>query len=278
MRNRVLGSIRSRMVAIYLLVTTVALFAISFVISGLVESFLVTQRTETQSEETMRLALELAPKLDPSDTNALYDLIVERAQTMNGRILVLDVDAVVRADSASYQNGFQLPYREVRDVLVAGKQSSYGFHKIDRTDDAENNIWTRAEQTVWAVYYTAPITLDGFYVGAVLFSTLLQDVEDAVNSIITKITVAFLGVVLVMAGLSFAMSNVVTKPILELTNAIRRMGKQGGGVRVEVHGTDETVELGRAFNRMSEQIEAHDRVRDEFVSNASHELKRRFPP
>ena len=273
MRNRVLGSIRSRMVAIYLLVTTVALFAISFVISGLVESFLVTQRTETQSEETMRLALELAPKLDPSDTNELYDLIVERAQTMNGRILVLDVDAVVRADSASYQNGFQLPYREVRDVLVAGKQSSYGFHKIDRTDDAENNIWTRAEQTVWAVYYTAPITLDGFYVGAVLFSTLLQDVEDAVNSIITKITVAFLGVVLVMAGLSFAMSNVVTKPILELTNAIRRMGKQGGGVRVEVHGTDETVELGRAFNRMSEQIEAHDRVRDEFVSNASHELK-----
>lgn len=157
--------------------------------------------------------------------------------------------------------------------LLPGKQSSYGFHKIDRTDDAENNIWTRAEQTVWAVYYTAPITLDGFYVGAVLFSTLLQDVEDAVNSIITKITVAFLGVVLVMAGLSFAMSNVVTKPILELTNAIRRMGKQGGGVRVEVHGTDETVELGRAFNRMSEQIEAHDRVRDEFVSNASHELK-----
>ena len=36
---------------------------------------------------------------------------------------------------------------------------------------------------------------------------------------------------------------------------------------------DLIAELGRAFNRMSEQIEAHDRVRDEFVSNASHELK-----
>ena len=31
--------------------------------------------------------------------------------------------------------------------------------------------------------------------------------------------------------------------------------------------------MSRAFNRMSEQIEDHDRVRDEFVSNASHELK-----
>ena len=65
--NKFLGSIRSRMVAIYLLVTTVALFAISFMISGLVESFLVTQRTERQSEETMRLALELTQKLDAAD-------------------------------------------------------------------------------------------------------------------------------------------------------------------------------------------------------------------
>lgn len=271
--NKFLGSIRSRMVAIYLLVTTVALFAISIMISGLVESFLVTQRTETQSEETMRLALELASNLDAADAEELYALIVTRAQTMGGRILILDRDAVVRADSTSYYNGYQMPYREVRDVLIAGKQSSYGFHRIERANEAEGNIWTQAEQSVWAVYYAAPITSEGVYVGAVLFSTLLQDVEDSVTDIITKITIAFTAVAVVMAVLSFAMSSVVTKPILELTNAIRRMGKQGGGVRVEVKGTDETAELGRAFNRMSEQIEAHDRVRDEFVSNASHELK-----
>ena len=134
-KSKFLGSIRSRMVAIYLLVTTVALFAISNMISGLVESFLVTQRTETQSEETMRLALELAPKLDASDAEELYSLIVARAQTMGGRILVLDRDAVVRADSTSYYNGYEMPYREVRDVLIAGKQSSYGFHKISRTNE-----------------------------------------------------------------------------------------------------------------------------------------------
>ena len=271
--NKFRGSIRSRMVAIYLLVTTVALFAISFMISGLVESFLVTQRTERQLEETMRLALELTQKLDAADAEELYALILERAQTMGGRILVLDQDAVVRADSISFYNGYQMPYREVRDVLVAGKQSSYGFHRIDRVSDGDGGIWPRADQMVWAVYYAAPITSEGAYVGAVLFSTLLQDVEDSVTDIITKITIAFAAVALIMAVLSFAMSSVVTKPILELTNAIRRMGRQGRGVRVEVKGSDETAELGRAFNRMSEQIEAHDRVRDEFVSNASHELK-----
>lgn len=271
--NKFRGSIRSRMVAIYLLVTTVALFAINFMISGLVESFLVTQRTERQLEETMRLALELTQKLDAADAEELYALILERAQTMGGRILVLDQDAVVRADSTSFYNGYQMPYREVRDVLVAGKQSSYGFHRIDRVSDGDGGIWPRADQMVWAVYYAAPITSGGAYAGAVLFSTLLQDVEDSVTNIITKITIAFAAVALIMAVLSFAMSSVVTKPILELTNAIRRMGRQGRGVRVEVKGSDETAELGRAFNRMSEQIEAHDRVRDEFVSNASHELK-----
>ncbi|MDD6047442.1 MAG: ATP-binding protein [bacterium] len=271
--NKFRGSIRSRMVAIYLLVTTVALFAINFMISGLVESFLVTQRTERQLEETMRLALELTQKLDAADAEELYALILERAQTMGGRILVLDQDAVVRADSTSFYNGYQMPYREVRDVLVAGKQSSYGFHRIDRVSDGDGGIWPRADQMVWAVYYAAPITSGGAYAGAVLFSTLLQDVEDSVTDIITKITIAFAAVALIMAVLSFAMSSVVTKPILELTNAIRRMGRQGRGVRVEVKGSDETAELGRAFNRMSEQIEAHDRVRDEFVSNASHELK-----
>lgn len=271
--NKFRGSIRSRMVAIYLLVTTVALFAINFMISGLVESFLVTQRTERQLEETMRLALELTQKLDAADAEELYALILERAQTMGGRILVLDQDAVVRADSTSFYNGYQMPYREVRDVLVAGKQSSYGFHRIDRVSDGDGGIWPRADQMVWAVYYAAPITSGGAYAGAVLFSTLLQDVEDSVTNIITKITIAFAAVALIMAVLSFAMSSVVTKPILELTNAIRRMGRHGRGVRVEVKGSDETAELGRAFNRMSEQIEAHDRVRDEFVSNASHELK-----
>ena len=73
--------------------------------------------------------------------------------------------------------------------------------------------------------------------------------------------------------LTFLLSGWLTKPIVELTAAIRRMGTQGYGVRVKVTGGGEIAELGRAFNRMSERIEDHDRVRDEFIANASHELK-----
>ncbi|HWQ57904.1 MAG TPA: HAMP domain-containing sensor histidine kinase [Clostridia bacterium] len=254
-----------------MLVTLIALLAISFIVSMLVESFLVTQRTQTQLEETTRLSLEIAPDLLAADTNELYALIVRRAQEMGGRLLIMDTDAVVQLDSASYQTGFRLPYREVRDVLIGGKEASFGFHKIERGSD-EQTAWGLVDTSVWAVYYAAPITADGVYVGAVVFSALLQDVEDSVAEIIRQIAIAFTLVALVMAVLTFALSRLVTKPIAVLTGAIRRMGKQTG-VRVDIKGSDEMAELGEAFNRMSEQIEDHDRIRDEFVSNASHELK-----
>ncbi len=259
------------MVAIYLVVTLIALMAISFIVSMLVESFLVTQRTQTQREETTRLALEISPDMENADTDELYALIVRRAQEMGGRVLIMDTDAVVQLDSASYQTGFRLPYREVRDVLIGGRESSYGFHRIAR-DSGEEAAWELVDGSVWAVYYAAPVTIDGVYVGAVVFSALLQDVEDSVAEILRQITVAFAFVAVLMTALTFTLSSVLTKPIAVLTGAIRLMGRQSG-VRVNIKGTDELAELGEAFNRMSEQIEDHDRIRDEFVSNASHELK-----
>lgn len=258
------------MVAIYLFVTLIALMAIGFAVSMLVESFLVRQRTQTQLEETTRLALEIGPELESANTEALYAFICERAQEMGGRVLILDTDAVVQLDSASAQTATLLPYREVRDVLVGGMESAYGFHKITRASAGEG--WDLTGGSVWAVYYAAPVTVNGVYVGVALFSALLEDVQQSVSRIIEQITIAFIIVAAVMTIFTFALSNIVTKPIAELTGAIRRMGKQMG-VRVSVRGSQEMTELGEAFNRMSEQIEDHDRIRDEFVSNASHELK-----
>ena len=105
-----------------------------------------------------------------------------------------------------------------------------------------------------------------------LFSASIQDVVDSLNEVTRQITVIFLAVIVIVIIAIFLLSGWITKPIVELTSAIRRMGTQGY-VRVDEKGSGEIAELGRAFNRMSERIEDHDRVRDEFVANASHELK-----
>lgn len=263
------------MLVIYLVVTAAAFVATSAIVSYLMEDFLVSQRTQQQSEQVSRLALELAQILEQDDPKLIYETIIERAQELNGRVLVLDTDAVVQTDSSSQFNGYYLPYREVRDVLVGGKETSFGFHSIVRTEDADsgNPFSISRTYSIWTVYYTAPILQGGQIRGVVLYSVLIQDVMDSVSTMLQRIAMIFIGVAVIIAMISFILSGWLTKPILVLTNAIRRMGRRGGGVRVNVKGKGELAELVEAFNRMSQQIEDHDRVRDEFVSNASHELK-----
>ena len=259
------------MLTIYIGITLFALVVISLMVSGIVESFLVTQRTQTQTRETERLALEVVPSLLLGDAEALYGFVSEYARALGGRVLVLDTNAVVQVDSASQKNGYRLPYREVRDVLMAGNASAYGFHRIAHKPGQESLLNRDAD--VWAVYYTAPVTSDGNYIGVVLFSALIQDVEDSVTDIINSITAIFLVVAVSMSIATFMLSNWLARPITELTSAIRKMGQRGYGVRVQTSGSGEMAELGVAFNRMSEHIEDHNRIRDEFVANASHELK-----
>lgn len=272
MRNKLFGSIRARMSGIYLLITVCALFFIGKMVSDLMEDFLVSQRTQTQRQETMRLALEIGSELGDYDAKDLYAYVQERAYSMGGRVLVLDTDAVVQVDSASQHNGFRLPYREVRDVLIGGLESSFGFHHVHR-DAEKTGLLSINEETVWTVYYTAPITVDGIYVGAVLYCASIQDVVDSINDVTRQITMIFVIMMVTIVVLVFLLSGWLTKPMVDLTAAIRRMGTQGYGVRVKVSGGGEMAELGNAFNRMSERIEDHNRVRDEFIANASHELK-----
>lgn len=272
MRNKLFRSIRARMSGIYLLITVCALFFIGKMVSDLMEDFLVSQRTQSQRQETVRLALEMGPALGEGDAETLYAYAQERAYSLGGRVLVLDTDAVVQVDSASQHNGFRLPYREVRDVLLGGLESSFGFHHVYR--NAENTgLLPRSEEAIWTVYYAAPITTDGVYVGVVLYCASIQDVVDSINDVTRQIALIFIIMMITIVILVFLLSGWLTKPIADLTAAIRRMGTQGYGVRVKVSGTDEMTELGNAFNRMSERIENHNRARDEFIANASHELK-----
>ena len=73
------------------------------------EDFLVSQRTQTQRQETTRLALELGSALNDQDAQGLFSYVQERAYSMGGRVLVLDTDAVVQVDSTREPSSIMLP-------------------------------------------------------------------------------------------------------------------------------------------------------------------------
>ncbi|MDL2235237.1 HAMP domain-containing histidine kinase [Christensenellaceae bacterium OttesenSCG-928-L17] len=261
------GSIRFRVVAIYLGVMVLAFVAVSIIVSGIVSAFLVSARVQEQTSYTERLALEFAPLMESQDIDTLYTRAAEKTRSDGGRILVLDCDAVVQMDTASKYNAYFYPSRAVRDILASGAASSYSFHKLARTNTASGS------STEWVAYYTCSVMSENVLLGVVLYSESIQDVVDSVGTVNRQITITFTVFAAVVALISMVIAGWLTKPILTLTNAIRRVGMQGYGERVPVRGTDELAQLSEAFNLMSEKLESHDRTRNEFVSNASHELK-----
>jgi len=69
------------------------------------------------------------------------------------------------------------------------------------------------------------------------------------------------------------LTNKTIKPILKLKLATLEFGRGNLKVRVKVDSKDEIGELGNSFNRMADDLERNDKLKDEFLSNTSHELK-----
>ncbi|MCL1796603.1 MAG: ATP-binding protein, partial [Clostridia bacterium] len=73
--------------------------------------------------------------------------------------------------------------------------------------------------------------------------------------------------------MSIVFSQIITKPLAVLNDGIKRMAQGNLSTRVKASGIDEMGRLAETFNLMSEKLENVDSSRNEFVSNASHELK-----
>ena len=78
---------------------------------------------------------------------------------------------------------------------------------------------------------------------------------------------------IVAVPLVFASARRILGPIGALTDAANRMQAGERHVRVDVKGTDELAELGRAFNGMAARLAETERLRKQLISDVAHELR-----
>ncbi len=74
-------------------------------------------------------------------------------------------------------------------------------------------------------------------------------------------------------GMVHVLARGMTSPLREMAGAARAMARGEHGRRVTATSQDEVGELARAFNAMSSDLEAVDRLRRDLVANVSHELR-----
>ncbi len=103
-----------------------------------------------------------------------------------------------------------------------------------------------------------------------------DDTRDTAILVAAGLIAGLTGALLLFSGLIASLR----RPLEALVDAAGRLAAGDLSARVEVGGLSETATLGAAFNEMADQLQAEasqreqlDRLKDEFVLTASHELR-----
>ncbi|MEW6183193.1 MAG: ATP-binding protein [Bacillota bacterium] len=251
-------SIRWKLAGTYFIVIIAILTGTNlFVLRTLEQGYLQTRRATFLGDANI-IASTGGNTVLRADRNA-YHLARRFSDQMGARILIVDSKGRVIVDSfdEARLKGSLLRHSEVQAALKG--RSAAAAH-----------VLTDGERVLYAA---VPVTGEDGASGAVVVVAGLGDVYAALNQIRGRMAVVSVGSGLLAAILSLILAGLLTKPINELRRAAQRMAGGRLGSLVPVRRGDEIGELGAAFNNMSTELARLDRVRREFLSNASHELK-----
>jgi two-component system, OmpR family, sensor kinase len=205
------------------------------------------------------VAASASELLEPPRLAGLRRLARISAESVRGRTIVVDRRGRLLADSAGTQAGRSYASRpEIRAALHGrGEQIS------------RNSSTLGTEILATAV----PVLEHGRAGGAVRITQSVAAVNRAVRTSILDLA-ALAGVVLLLALAAGALiARQIALPIRRLDRAARRVADGDLDTAVTVEGSSEQRSLGRAFNEMTHRIKRLLRVQQDFVADASHQLR-----
>lgn len=262
--SNLMYSIRWRFVIIYLVLTAIVLGLVGNMVFSLVEDYFVTQRINDEMKSVNTVAVKVAPYVETSDSQYIFNILSEGSEAGGGRFLVLNNSGIVQADSFSTMNGIFLDYNEVKDIIFGHKSNSYGLHKIKNKE---------GNGEIWAIYYAVAIRSNNESIGVLLYSSSVQDLYVSINNLRLNMLFIYLVGCAVIIIVSIFSTNTIIKPVQSLTDAANKISAGDFSARVHIGGKSEIARFGNTFNMMCDKIQDVDMQRSEFVSNASHELK-----
>jgi signal transduction histidine kinase len=217
----------------------------------------VRSQARSQADVVAASASEL---LQPARRPALRRLVRISADSVRGRVIVVDRRGRLLADSAGAPTGSSYADRpEVRAALVSGRGEQI----------------TRNSRTLGAdiLATSVPVLGGGRTDGAVRVTQSVAAVHRAVRTSILDLA-ALAGVVLLLGLAAGAVvAQQIARPIRRLDRAARDVSGGDLDAKVAVEGSTEQRSLARAFNEMTQRIKRLLRVQQDFVADASHQLR-----
>jgi signal transduction histidine kinase len=222
-----------------------------------------TAELETQALIQAQGIAALIEERDLGDPERLDQIADETAPLVRGRVLVVDADGVLLADSsgpASLGALYSTPGRPEIEAALDGVPTS----DIRDSADLGHDIMATA----------VPIQEAGVVLGAVRITKDVQQVNDHVRNI--TLGLAVVGLAGLGAGLllAFGLAGSLSRPLSRLADSAKRLGAGDLTTRAgSIRGAREIEDLGRSFDEMAGRLERSAQAQREFVANASHQLR-----
>ncbi len=223
--------------------------------------------------------LILAVVIYYSFSSLAYETEVERLEA--------EVEVMVAKFNAN--NNEELPDNILRayvpvDGLIKEKNRSSGLLNtiiqdpsvnVEFPNDVKDTSGRMAVEGEQFAYVTAPVIWPGGEVVELIVAQSLREVTANLATLrLVLISVTLLSMIPIFLS-SALLGGVLTRPIEGLTGTMRRIQRDGSFEKLPVAGEsrDELSQMGVTFNEMIGLLEENYRKQEEFVSNASHELK-----
>jgi len=187
-----------------------------------------------------------------------YQLNALAASEQDARVIYFDKDAKVVFDNAQSGN--------LHGKIMSDPQALMALSGENVTDKLEQG------EDLYLIA-AVPVTRNAETIGGVYVKSQANDITEYYSHVRNSLLILSGAVCLLLGVFSLLMARAFTAPISNLTSKIKEMSENDSREPVELSGNNEINELVSAFNKMVEKIEDVEVRRQEFVSNASHELK-----
>ena len=277
-------SLRLKILAAFMLVISVTLGTVLIGIAAFFKDQILTGKQQELVQKGWELARQIQSISNgPGSLDQLNEYLSHADQYLGARIWVLDGSRQIVAMSGRRNMAgprgpmaggmFMSPMNNMRS-LWAELDSVYAGHVLTKTMEQP---FYEEKMVVVAV----PIQSTGGTVsGAVLLNAPIIGINAFMERIYYYVAAGGLAALLIALLIVHRLTGAIARPLTAMEQAAELMSTGNYAIRIPIDSSDEVGRLGRAFNRLAQdlgdymaEIAKTEKLRSDFVANVSHELR-----
>lgn len=268
------SSLANQLLITYLLIITISLVAVGCWALITIKTESITDLRNSMEVEAVNLALEIDNDLELDSQQArerIQNAVNRRATKLGVSITVVDRDGHVLADSTPDESSSKSkndaePKRENISNESEINDALAGIIAVNKRS-------SRITNTNW-LYVAYPVRSAGVTAGVIRVGFPLTEVEQRLSRDLIVFLEIILATGIVTVLISLWLAERFNRPVKEMSKLAKEISISGDMSNfLPVRRRDEIGELSLSFNQMIGRLREQEKLRQEFISNASHELK-----